>query len=344
MDLHFYEQLAPPGTPNPWLAVIAPGTRDYVIQIAESKDAIDLRALEDQWSNWIKQGYTIEIVRDDPTLRVRYCSGLYTNGWLEVSAAVLAARRNWFLRYRDILDRKLADPLPTLVQLYERRPMEDIFGTMRSTRNGPFPFPSNADWPRCGECGESMAFIGVLDFRAYCSVGKVGNVPAGALVLHGCDRCTIPCTDDAATSLTWITAEMRVEVRRGPDVADDAIEVGRAFKTIEFPTPALGAEELSIRPHVPNDPRQATRAMMTGSAVEWGERDFDQTFTCPLTKVGGHLNWIQNDETPNDRSGRPMQFIGQFIGSRDVDLGDSGIAYIFFSDETRETNVRVQFY
>jgi len=326
MDPEHYERLAPPGAPEPWLAVIAPGREDYVIQIAASEEAIDIRGLEKEWINWTKQGDEIIVVKDRPSLRVHYCGGLYGGGVLEAGPELLAARRNWFLRYKNILDPQLANPLPALVQCYERRPLVDLLSTMRSTRSGPFPFPEHADWPRCGECGEPMAFIGALDFRGYRRIGSLVHVPEGALVLHGCDRCTFACTDDTSMSLNWITSEMPLGLRRETDGQEDAIEVGRSYETIEFSTPAYYSEDLSDDPDF---------------AKEWG---IYNNFACPLNKVGGQIFWIQDDDTPRDENGDAMCFIGQFIGSRDVQFADTGTLYLFFSDGTRETKAVLQFY
>jgi hypothetical protein len=326
MDSEYYERLAPPGTPAPWLAVLAPGRKNYIIQIASSEQAIDIGRLKQKWIIWIRGGDEIVVVKDDPSFRVHYCGGLYCVGYLQAGPVHLAARRNWFLRYKHILDPHLANPLPTLVQFYERRPLEDLLCTMRSTRAGPFPFSEQVDWPRCGHCGEPMAFIGTMDFRGYRRVGGLVHMPEGSLVLHGCDRCTIPCRDDESTSLTWITSEMPLGLRAGTDQNEDAIEVGRAYETIEFSTPAMYAEDLS-------DDADFSK--------EWG---IHQNFACPLNKVGGHLRRIQSDDTPRDGNGNPMQFVGQFLGSRDVELGDSGTVYVFFSDETRETKAVLQCY
>jgi hypothetical protein len=324
MDSEYLERLAPPGTPDPWLAVIAPSREDYVIQVASSEQAFDVCGLKKEWINWINRGDEIVVVRDDPSLRVHYSGGLYVGGDLDAGPVLLAARRNWFLRYKSILNAHLANPRSALVYFYERHPLDDLLGTMRSTRAGPFPFPKNADWPRCGDCGEPMAFIGVMDFRGFHRLGELIHVPVGSLVLHGCDRCT--CAGEKATSLTWVTSEMSLELRVGPDRPENAIEVGRAYETIEFSTPALYAEDLSDDPDF---------------SKEWG---IYKNFTCPLSKVGGHIFWIQGDETPCDANGNPMHFVGQFIGSRDVELGDSGSIYVFFSDETRETKAVLQFY
>lgn len=37
-----------------------------------------------------------------------------------------------------------------------------------------------------------------------------------------------------------------------------------------------------------------------------------------------------------------MYYIGQFVGAPDVEIGDSGIVYIFFSTETRESKAVMQ--
>jgi hypothetical protein len=132
VESEFYKRLAPPGTPDPWLAVIAPGREDYVIRIASSAQAVDIGGLEKEWKIWVQSGDKIVVIKDDPTLRVHYCGGLYCGGDLQAGPVHLAARRNWFLRYKHILDPHLANPLPTVVQFYERRPLEDLLGTMRS--------------------------------------------------------------------------------------------------------------------------------------------------------------------------------------------------------------------
>lgn len=326
MDSGFYERLAPLGTPDPWLAVIAPGREDYVIQVASSEQEMDIRRLKKKWKVWIQSGDKIVVIQDDPALRVHYSGGLYCTGYLGAGPVHLAARRNWFLRYKHILDPHLTNPLPTLVQFYERRPLEDLLCTMRSTKVGPFPFSEHADWPQCAHCGEPMAFIGSMDFRGYGRLGGPVHLPEGSLVLHGCDRCTIPCTDAGSTSLTWITSEMPLGLRAGTDHTEHAIEVGLGYETVEFSTPVFYAKDLS-------DDADFSK--------EWG---IYQNFACPLDKVGGHVHWIQNDDTPSDGNGNPMQFIGQFVGSPDIELGDGGIVYVFFSGETRETKAVLQYY
>jgi hypothetical protein len=61
------------------------------------------------------------------------------------------------------------------------------------------------------------------------------------------------------------------------------------------------------------------------------------TFACRLNKVGGYCLWSDTDMMPVDGCGRQMSFIGHFIGSRDVELGDVGTVSIFFSPFTGET-------
>ena len=119
---------------------------------------------------------------------------------------------------------------------------------------------------------------------------------------------------------------MALELKGGTNDHEDSIEVGIPYETIEFPTPAFYAKDLSDNPDF---------------LKEWG---IYQNFACPLNKVGGQIFWIQEDDTPRDSNNEPMRFIGQFIGSRDIELGDSGMVYIFFSDETRETKAVLQYY
>jgi hypothetical protein len=170
-----------------------------------------------------------------------------------------------------------------------------------------------------------MAFIGVLDFREYQLVGPVPNVPKGSLVLHGCEQCGVASSDDSI-SITWTNSGQELDLRGRDDSEVGSIEVGMAYATVEFETPAYHAKELS------DDP---------GFLKEWG---ICHNFACPLNKVGGQLQWIQSDETPVDRKGHQMEYIGQFISSRDVELGDSGIVYVFFSGQTKETKVILQYY
>jgi hypothetical protein len=323
VDQKYYERLAPPGVPEAWLGVLAlaPGREGYVAEIAEIAEAVDVPRLKTEWG-----GKEIVVLKDDPALCVHYGGGLYFVGWDKARPVHLAARRNWFLRYKQILEPHLRDPRSAIVHFYEPSSVSDLLCTMRSTRDGPFAFAKHADWPRCGHCGELMAFIGTLDFRGYRRIGGVAHPPDGALVLHGCGQCGIACTDEKSTSLSWISAEMPLELRDGTDQSGRAIEVGRAYETIEFPTPAFYSKDLSDDPDF---------------LQEWG---IYQYFTCPLNKVGGHLHWIQDDETPCDRNGDAMTYIGQFIGLDDVKLGDSGVVYVFFSDGTGETKTVLQCY
>jgi hypothetical protein len=322
VDTTYVDRLAPINAPEAWLAVMSPGREDSVVAVAASEDDLDLWGLKKQCINWIRLGHEIVAMKDSPSLQVHYPYGLYSGG---ANPAHLKARKNWFLRYRSILESHLSAPRAALVYFYERKPLPDLLCTMRSTKDGPFPFLKDADWPRCEDCHERMAFIGTLDFRGYHRVGKT-QVPKGCLVLHGCDQCTIPCTDDGSGSVTWLLEQQQVEMWGSENGDQDAIEIGVPWETIEFPSPAFEARDLS------DDPAFSK------------ERGIDQFFTSPLDKVGGHLQWIQGDYTPTNARGAPMRYIGQLTGSRDIELGDGGIVYLFYSEETDETRFVLQYY
>jgi hypothetical protein len=320
MEQGIFERLAPPDAPAPWLAVISPGMEDYIIQVASSMHDLDLSELRNKWINWIKLGHDIVAMQDSPAVKAQYRGGLWACG---ETPALLTARRNWFQRYRTILEPHFRDPVPAIIHFYKRRLPDDLLCTMRSTESGPFPFLKGGDWPRCGHCQERMAFIGVLDFRNYNRVGKV-QVPRGALVLHGCDQCTIPCTDDKSCSLTWITPEQKIELWGREKKS--TIEVGIPWETIEFPTPS----------YPDFDPAQD--ADFAKEHAPW------DNFACPLNKIGGHIRWIQDPYEPLDRDGNGMHYIGQFTETKDVELADSGIVYIFYSEQTQETKAVLQYY
>src|SRR2546426_10376075 len=120
MDSYF-ERLAPSNAPEPWLAVISPGTEDYVVRVAPSEEELDIEQLAKQWINWIRIGHKIVAVRDSPALSVQYRAGLYQSGDpCSAAPAQLAARRKWVLRYRTIRERHLSNTLPRLAQVYPR--------------------------------------------------------------------------------------------------------------------------------------------------------------------------------------------------------------------------------
>jgi hypothetical protein len=188
---------------------------------------------------------------------------------------------------------------------------------MRSTAKGPFPWPRGVDAPRCDGCGEERSFLGSLDFRDYPKFGDARGVPAGALVVHVCSECF------DATSC-WLLPEDDLELRGTG--SEDRIEAGVMAETIDFPTPAYAvrAQELS------RDPGFAQ------------EGSIYLTFSLFANKIGGHIFWIQGDQTPRDANGTPMRFIGQLLGTDDMELWDSGIIYVFFSEATRQTSLAFQ--
>ena len=79
----------------------------------------------------------------------------------------------------------------------------------------------------------------------------------------------------------------------------------------------------------------------TDSGLFLDENSIYFNFSCLADKIGGHVFRIQghyvNDAPPNDTRGNPMIYIGQFIGSPDIEIGDCGIAYIYYSPATDET-------
>jgi hypothetical protein len=68
--------------------------------------------------------------------------------------------------------------------------------------------------------------------------------------------------------------------------------------------------------------------------------------TVAAYKIGGHVFWIQDDETPNCRCGGRMRFACQFLSPDDSTFGDSGIAYVFVCAalKCQDTRVVLQYF
>jgi hypothetical protein len=253
----------------------------------------------------------IQVRKDKPSLKVIH-SGISIG-----NPACLTAREHWFQRFADVLHPHLRDPLPTQVFTYFPGKLRDPLQTHKSTARGPFPFPKGARWPTCGACGKRLGFVGVLDFRRL----SAANLPGSSLVYHACTACGVGPEEETYT-LTWLKEGQDLQFLGGELCRP--VQVGTRWETTDFPTPFYHADEATDR----------------GPFLQ--ERHIYDNFSCFADKVGGHIFWIQGNETPRDARGRPMQFIGQFQGTDDVSIHD-GLAYVFYSPRTAETRLVIQY-
>jgi hypothetical protein len=303
-----------PTPPEAWLVVLEQAGRSGQAAFPAQDDP-GLLAYLQECQNY-PQPERFRIMRDDPSLDISY-SGLTISNpcWLTV-------RDNWFQRHQQILDNHLRDPRVAQVFTYAPGALRDPLTSLKSSADGPCPLPSGSAWPVCGLCEQRMAFVGVLDFREY----SVGALPGDSLVLHICKEC-LYYFDPTARALTWIARDEAIEVQG--DQAQQ-VSVGTRWFVTEYPTPAFYAEDL------------AGEQLQTASFLD--EKGIFFNFTCFADKVGGHVFWIQEDNTPADSQGHPMVYIGQLTGSDDVHLGDCGLACIFYSPNTTETEMIIQFF
>lgn len=298
-----------PSPPNDWLAVCNERTNvSRVYAILESEHDPKLASLFVRLPD-LRTDPGFRIVMDSPSLKVSH-SGIPIS-----SPADLAARANWFQRFAHILTDYLGEPVPVQVYTLARGNLDDPFRSLKTTSRGPCPLPEHVTWPRCNQCESEMAFLGVLDCR-----GAKVNVPLpdGSLVLHLCTQCMMPYP----YSCIWLLQGQRI-IMVGDGPASSAL-VGTRWSTSDFRAPCTHPDEIS------ND------------VCFLEERAIYLNFSCFGDKVGGRLFWIQNDDTPLDSRGEPMTFIGQLVGSSEVELGDAGVAYIFVSPNTGETKVVTQ--
>jgi hypothetical protein len=253
----------------------------------------------------------VSVAWDRPSWRVNR-SGIYIT-----NPACLTARDNWIERYESVLEPHLRDPRVAQVYTFVPGKPSDPFATHKSSRHGPFPFPRGKPWPRCGFCDQPLGFLGVMDFRGFTDV----PVPNGSLVVHVCTHCGA-CADRQAWAATWILEGEPIEI-----LGDAAAQVlvGTSWDATEYPTPAMRAEKLVT------------------SGPFLGETAIYEYFCCFANKRGGHVFWIQHEGRLDDEhsfvsdAGEPMTYIGQFLDSPDIELGDSAVAYLLYSPRTGET-------
>jgi hypothetical protein len=298
-----------PQPPDAWLAIYKSAYgADRVRAILMSPTDSQITNLQEEARKLGPDIAILEIVRDSPSLKVVH------SGISIYNSACLTARDNWFNRYPTILAPHIESPRRTRVFTFSPGEASDPLQTQKSSKQGPFPLGKGKAWPMCILCGTQMGFLGLLDFRNSTLV----SAPNGSLVFHACEQCGIEESHSAA----WVLATDGFEIVGRQKTS--AVLIGSAWETTDFLTPFIYPEEIS------ND------------TLFVQERGIYQNFVCFGDKIGGHIYWIQGDCTPKDSHGRPMRFIGQFTESNDVEIGDHGLAYIFYSAETNETEIVIQ--
>jgi hypothetical protein len=311
-----------PKTPEAWLVI----ERGYAIGAFPSADP---EALARGWEWWFSSDAPTTIVRDEPSLQVNHY-GIYI-----LNPSWLTARDNWFERYADILEKHLRDPAQAIVYTLAPGQLTDPFVTHKSSKNGPFPYPRGKEWPKCGFCHTRLGFLGVMDFRN-CSLP---HVPRASLVLHVCTGECGPCSNRETWSLTWIKEGDDIEILGESGIP---VLVGTPWLATEYPRPENGTNAES----------------MVNSGPFRQERGIFLNYSCFADKVGGHVFWIQPGYDPKDlttpiltdensfvtEEGERMTYIGQFTSSPDIEIGDSGLAYLLHSPRTGETIIDVQYF
>jgi hypothetical protein len=297
-----------PTPPEAWLVVTE---YNKVIGAFPARDDAGLLAMVKENA---ESGHPVSLMLDHPSLKVSYDQITIEN------ASWLTARDNWFRRHQKVLERHLRDPRTAQVFTLAPGTLSDPLVTHKSFVEGPFPFPKGKPWPKCGLCNHRLGFFAVLDFRRYSEI----PLPGGSLVLHVCTECGV-VSDREAWTVTWIKEDDEIEVMGD---ANKPVFVGTRWEATEYPLPGTRtrAEDLVER----------GRFLDEGSSIYLN-------FSCFADKIGGHAFWIQNLEgqyqgnTFVSETGVRLSYIGQFRDSPDMEIGDLGLAYILYSQETGET-------
>jgi hypothetical protein len=191
-------------------------------------------------------------------------------------------RENWLKRNGSWTRALSPVGAPATVFTFRRGSSDDVACTRRGGNRA--PLPPGAAWPVC--CERRATYVGTLDFRA-----RRESVPSDALTFHYCESCK-------SSKLVWIDAHARFQGTGDGDI-------GTACLVTDYPWDAKAEGMFQDR----IDRRIAGPSPQLVVNVRG-------------TKVGGHLSWIGEDETPTCGCGQKMRFIGQFAFA-------AGTAYFF---------------
>jgi hypothetical protein len=299
-----------PPTPAAWLLLLRCQDQWLVQGVYDSPDDPELLR---QYAEAPQYDNEMQIVRDDPSLAVLH-HGLSTH-----TPAGLTARDNWFGRYQRRLTLYLVTPRVAQVFTFSAGKLVDPLSSFKAKPGGPCPLPRGVAWPLCGYCQTKMVMVGVLDFRQFEEV----KVPRGSLVVHGCPQCAF-CADRETWSVNWLIEGEPLDIHGD---MNQEVEIGTRWWATEYPTPTFTELDQLFPRNTP-----------AYESAPW------LNFSCQAEKVGGHPNWIQEEddfkkEYPDDS----YLYIGQMTGEDESLRGwDSPVVYLMYSTRTGETIASLQ--
>ncbi|GEM_PF-6169006 len=249
------------------------------------------------------------VERDSPASKVR------VDGVCILRPEHLTVRNNWLARNREWIKPLEGQAREAVAFTWEEGPVDD---PLAGRLGGPAPMRKGAPWPTCEHCRKPMTFFGAIDFRG---TPEREGVPGDTLTYFQC----LDSLGEGTSAWAWL--------KQGDDIAIvDPTEGGKRttrrkgtrWKTVDYPFDL-------------NGPISKESGNSNGTV---GHSACDSVTVC-ATKIGGHISWEQGDETPTCECGERMRFVGQFIGGYDLELGDSGIAYIFQCPSTKCGKTRI---
>ena len=228
----------------------------------------------------------------------------------------LTIRENWIARNTWLLAQAHQHMRETVVFTYALGRCAD---PLAARVRGPAPLPAGTDWPACPACSAAMLFVGTLDFR---DTPTRRHVPGDALAYFQCFHCVCPAP---LMTFFWLKKRQACRLVKPPSGQPARSQIG---------TPWLVRDcrwaDVKEAYNVPGIRHTIVGRRLYTAATVWGN------------KVGGHIFFIQNDETPRCSCRRTMRFVGQFVScDEDTAFGDSGIAYIFVCERLKCADTKV---
>jgi hypothetical protein len=222
----------------------------------------------------------------------------------------ITMRENWLQRNGRWTDSLRPLGVPATVFTWRRGESSDPFATRIG---GKAPLPRGAAWPEC-VCAWPMSFVGTLDFRG--SPARE-SVSGDAAVFFHCFKCR-------QSACHWIRADIDLVLTDHPE-APSRGWIGEGWSVSDYPWDWKSEAAFEDR----------MDKALVGSSPQF-------VVTVRGTKTGGYVFWLKQDETPSCACGKPMAFIGQWVGSGDVRFGESGSAALFHCARCRSTQVVLQ--
>jgi hypothetical protein len=246
------------------------------------------------------------IIPDSPEAKIRL------SAFPLAEPAHVTVRENWLKRHNQKLASFLKNPKTCELLVYAGGAK---YAPLASRKAGLCPLLKGERWPVCSECGKTLGYAGVVRFAGS---RETAWSHGDALVVFYCFEC-MPTDGETGIKLAWLKDGDALNLVKGRGAGP--ARIGSNWDLTEYAWDWEQDEKIRQLLH-----DQAAYAFFT---FMWS------------TKIGGHLLWIQDDETPTCRCGQKMHYLGQISGHGELEFGDCGVGYLFTCSKKRCSDTKM---